>query len=185
MHFLDLDIEVAGSNDIFSLSYCTYFKPMALFQYVPYDSCHPTHTKRGIVLTELARLWKTNKARHCFERCACFLSQKFRERGYPNHLLKSCIDRVRSSAEVVLDEATDVENKGNTILVPFKMPYFDRAEKIGLSRILCKHLDLLGLAQGQVGKNTFGWDRNGGNFRFFVSYLSQPNLFRARYAKFL
>ena len=94
----------------------------------------------------------------------CFLSQKSRERGYPNHFLKSCIDCVRSSAEVVLDEAVDIENRGNTILVPFKLPYFDRDEKIGLSRILCKHLDLLGLAQGQVGKNTFGLT-SGSSFR--------------------
>ena len=68
------------------------------------------------------------------------------------------------------------------VLVPLKVPFFQGVHRIALHSILVKHLGGIGFSY-DLHDNMFCL--NGKRFRFVVCLLSNPNLFRQRFSRFL
>ena len=63
-------------------------KYIYIYLFVPFSSHHPCIVLKGIVYTQILRLLKTNSSFEKFEQSWSHLSSKFKDRGYPNSLLR-------------------------------------------------------------------------------------------------
>ena len=159
-HFLDLDLQVVGNH----VEYSTYRKPLCLYMYTPFNSCHPKHIFSGIIATELFRLLTTNSKQKQYEHHKSILFQKLRLRGYSVPLMYSVAARVEE------DFYAAQQHGENSRIIPFKLPYADVFRRISLGKVLKTHFDLL--AGSPCG-------------RVVMCYTSNKNLFRLRYGRFM
>ena len=92
--FLDVDIyKQTHSDGTPMLAYRTHFKETNSFQYVHFRSFHPKATKKGIDKGELTIIKNTTSDDAKASETLDFISNKFRERSYP----QSIVDQARQS----------------------------------------------------------------------------------------
>lgn len=72
-----------------------YTKTLSHYQYVPWNSAHPIHVKRGLVKTELLRYSRLSAQRHYFDEMKTKLHCVLRARGYPRQVLKAWMRQVQ------------------------------------------------------------------------------------------
>lgn len=72
-----------------------YTKPLSHYQYVPWNSAHPIHVKRGLVKTELLRFSRLSAQKHYFDEVKTKLFIVLRARGYPRSVLKAWMRQVQ------------------------------------------------------------------------------------------
>ena len=134
--FLDFLISAKGSD--FECS--TYCKPLCLYQYLPYSSCHARATFRAIVMTEITRLVRTCDTESMFCKCWNFSFAKFRARGYPAKLLFDCLNKRNFKDKLKLDDIVlnrkPKAERDARIVVPFKLQYFPGADSPRFGSVL-------------------------------------------------
>jgi hypothetical protein len=158
VHFLDLHIKIDDR-----ITFETYRKPLCLYMFTPWLSCHPKSVHLGIVLTELCRLRRTNSCEHTFSKHRNILIEKLVARGFPkNRIMHAC----KQFLESVPSEQTEKKP-----IVPFKIQFSNGFERFPLAKVLNKFADLLG--------------HHVDSFRFITCFVSRPNLFRLRYGRFI
>ena len=52
LNFLDIQLKIVNNTLVFDI----YYKPTNSFDYLTYNSCHPTHTKNNIALSLAKRI---------------------------------------------------------------------------------------------------------------------------------
>ena len=52
LNFLDIQLKIVNNTLVFDI----YYKPTYSFDYLTYNSCHPTHTKNNIALSLAKRI---------------------------------------------------------------------------------------------------------------------------------
>ena len=164
-NFLDLTLIVKDSI----IKYSTYRKPMNTYQYTPFNSSCPMHTKLGILESEFRRLLRTNMFEEDYAQQVTFFAAKLRERGYPAELIYKYVLKFPWKRKAEILSKTTVNSK---TVVPFKLIFAHGLGELGLGSILKKTSSFL--------PSWFG-----DNHRCVVCYTSQPNLFRRRFARFL
>lgn len=82
--FLDL---VAKINDDNRISFKLYQKPLNKYLYIPFNSCHPTATKRGWIKGELIRFRRNNSTFNDFKASTVRFYCRLRKRGYPSYFI--------------------------------------------------------------------------------------------------
>ena len=178
MHFLDLHLTVVDGR----ISFKNYFKPRNLFMYTPFTSHHAISVKKGIIHTEVQRMFANNEHRSDFEASVDILKTKFIARWYPTAFVNNCIAGFEKSQALprVKDERP---------LICFKPPYTDSTSRCGFMHSLRKHFSLL---PGVARFNTNIVDIQDGSdilatapWRFVTCFTSSLNLFRRRYSRFL
>ena len=160
--FLDLMITVSElSSGLDKLSFETFAKPLNLYMYTPFASCHPRSTFLAIAIGEFKRAGRTcSDATSLHKQCE-LLRRKFCARGYPSDFVDLCFQR--AFAEQLPMEPVDSS-------VCFSTRFFEGAESLRLANAVGKHLHLLDL---------------GGVVRPIACFRSNKNLFRLRYARFI
>ena len=142
---------------------------MNSYQYTPYNSSCPNHTKLGILESEFRRLLRTNMLEHHYVNQVHFFCAKLRERSYPAELIYKYVCKFPWSQK---DEILNVKVTGNKQVVPFKLHFAQGFNDLRFGAILKEATAVL--------PKWFN-DSN----RCVVCYTSQPNLFRRRFARFL
>ena len=157
------------SVDSSTLNYRTYRKPLCMYDYLPYASCHDRNSKTGIFKGELIRLLRTNMHESDFFREACFTFMKLMDRGYDRETLRTI---QRSITWHRKDFHLSQNGRKKPHVVPFKIKYSDAAANMRIAQVLAqfKHM----LPSEFVAKN-----------RIVLCYCSNRSLFRLRYHRFL
>lgn len=87
-----LDISFSIENDILNTS--VYHKPTDSFNYLQYESCHPTHTKNNIAISlarRIIRIANTNRDKKLEE-----LKQHLERRGHPSSVINYAFSKLYS-----------------------------------------------------------------------------------------
>ena len=163
--FLDLDLQMTPNG----IDFRTYRKPLATFNYLPYQSCHSAQTKQAIVHTELIRILRTCSKEQYFEEESRLTMAKFRERGYDIHLIRRVASKV-TWTDAQLQPWSKLEVTKPKV-IPFKFRFSQYAEKLSLSTLLKDAA--AGLPSDLIKSH-----------RIVVCYLTGRSLFRQRYARF-
>ena len=177
VHFLDLSIKLINEGGHIVTTWSTYFKPLNCYPYTPWLSKHSLGVKVGVVKTVLFRMWHTNKS--CDDRVAAweFVRSKLISRGYPGHLLDVlCADFARR-CELNLHARRRFD-----FLLPFKLPYFDGAQKLGISKIIGEELLQFGFNRLD---DSLLFQYAGKTFKVVTCFQSSPNEFIKRFARFV
>jgi hypothetical protein len=90
--FLDVEVHLHDGTEV-----CVrpYTKELSHYQYIPWNSGHPVHVKRGLVKTELLRMSSLSAKPWYFDEKKKRLHTMLRARGYPEAALKAWMKQVR------------------------------------------------------------------------------------------
>ena len=166
VHFLDLWLRL----DKEKVHFATYHKPNCLYMYTPFNSCHPLNVKRGIVMTELTRLLLTNSSEASFNLNRDLLFQKLMARGYPRYFL----DAVAQERQWCHKQSTTTSrgDRSSVCVVPFKLKCSPALAHVKITKIL-----------NRLAFSIFEGDSV--QINLVTCFLSNPNLFRMRFARFV
>ena len=140
INFLDTTVMIRDQE----LETTLYVKPTDRNNYLPFDSAHPYHCKKGLPYGQflrIRRICSTEKdfIHHCVKKAA-----QLRQKGYPIALLNSAFERARANkrTDLLQPKGKGVGEKGNekkhTFLTTTYIPSFD-----GLRTQVSKTWDLL------------------------------------------
>ena len=118
-----------------------YVKEMNKFLYLPYNSNHPVHTKKGFLKGELIRLLRNSSMREHFNEAKLHFNTHLAARGYPSWFIAPIFARVTFADKAHFSLAT-AETDSRTD-VYFKTQYHPLMIEMGLKQLLTKHWDLL------------------------------------------
>ena len=169
VHFLDLWMHL----DKEKIHFATYHKPRCLYMYTPFNSCHPLNVKRGIVMTELTRLLRTNSSEASFNLNRDMLFQKLMARGYPRYFLDAVAqERQWCHKRSATTSRDDTSSARVVCVVPFKLKFSPALAHVRITQIL-----------NRLAFNIFEGDSV--QMKLVTCFLSNPNLFRMRFACFV
>jgi hypothetical protein len=92
LSFLDCEVFSKATGEI---SVRPYTKPLSHYQYIPWNSGHPLHVKRGLVKTELIRYSSLSSESKYFDERKQKLHTSLRSRGYPETALKAWMRQIK------------------------------------------------------------------------------------------
>lgn len=106
--FLDCEVHLHGQE----VCVKPYTKALSHYQYIPWNSGHPLHVKRGLVKTELLRFASLSAKPSYFDDRKKKLHLMLRARGYPEQALKTWMRQVqwRSPAESFFADRAEKQN---------------------------------------------------------------------------
>ena len=163
--FLDLELDITSDT----LSYSTHRKPMATYNYTPYDSNHSQSTLLGIVATEAIRLLRTNCSRASFEFQRDFFMGKLKLRGFNLDEVRRLLAKYpwQKREELIRPSSLCIRKS----IVPLKVPFSPNIHKLQVGQIFRSYEHMIPLEiRAQL--------------RPLVAFETAPNLFRIRYLRF-
>ena len=89
--FLDCEVHLHGQE----ICVKPYTKALSHYQYIPWNSGHPLHVKRGLVKTELLRYSSLSAKQRYFDERKKKLHTVLRARGYPDRALQAWMRQVQ------------------------------------------------------------------------------------------
>ena len=95
IEFLDLKIKMDDNTN--KMVFKTHQKVYNKYLYIPYNSFHPKHCKKGFIHGELLRYLITNNQERNFEKIKCKFWNRLRQRGYPGKFLNPIFGRINFS----------------------------------------------------------------------------------------
>lgn len=136
--FLDVLIRRAPGGE---LATSVYRKPSATNALLNWQSSHPFPLKKGIPKGQYLRLRRNCSSETMFQEQAKDLRERFKERGYPDKLLRDCYKNAlaQERASLLVKKRTDT----NEAIVRV-IGTFDEASG-PIKKILTKHWNILGL----------------------------------------
>ena len=136
INFLDVVIKIKDGKITTNL----FCKPTDGHQYLHCDSCHAEHTKRSIAFSQTLQLKRTCSEKNDLDSNAENLKEWFRERGYPEQLIKSQVTRAFQSAS-----NNSANNSKQETSIPLVTTYYPRLK--GLSSLIKRNLQYLNADQ--------------------------------------
>ena len=112
--FLDLKIWICPTSH--TIQYGTFFKPTNNFNYIRWDSEHPQSNKKGIVISQLLRIHRTNSNTKIKMILFEMLIRKFINLGYGTNLLKKLKNKVKLIMETSTCKNRTVQKKWSHII---------------------------------------------------------------------
>ena len=151
-----------------SYSYNTYRKPQSTYDYLPFNSCTPYHTKTGIIITETIRMLRTNSSAQAYLKQLNFFKLQLQKRGYPGEVIQNIFNRYPwfNKNESLKKKPNRAHNGA---LAVFKIPFCNQAEELHISAAIRRHKRLLDCD----------------NINFLCCWIANKNLFRLRYGRFI
>lgn len=119
-HFLDTTV-LLDDNGIISTT--VYTKPTDAHMYLHFQSCHPSHQKRGSPYSQLLRIKRICSKETDFLHNAKRLLQNYSQRGYPDHLLSEALDKALSVTRDSLLETKEKDNSQSETPLFCILPY--------------------------------------------------------------
>lgn len=111
--FLDCFIHKHGNE----VCWKPFTKRMNHYQYLPWESCHPSSVKKGLIKTELLRFKHLSKKKEYFEERRDSLYNLLRLRGYPIRALNAWTRQITWSS-TTLSVGIDTPKPSDTLLCP-------------------------------------------------------------------
>lgn len=113
-----LDVEVHLKNDLISTD--LYTKPTNSHNYLPWNSCHPKGTKKGIIYSEALRVRRICSEQEFFNKRLYQLGGYLRSCNYPANYINSAFAIVRSMPRSdTLEYRTRQQNTRTTFPITF------------------------------------------------------------------
>ena len=144
---------------------------MCTYDYLPYNSCHSRRAMIGIFKGELILFLRTNYHQGNFERHADFTITKLLDRGSDRIAFRKFRGELSWASKTQLIQKRPPAASTSRVL-PFKIRYSDAVHEIGPGRILTSLSDTL--------PPTFK-----AAHRILLCHVSNKNMFRLRYYRFL
>ena len=169
-HFLDLAMMVTCNG---AVAFETYRKPSCIYNYLPWDSCHPISTKLAVVAGECVRLLRTNSCLQSYEKHIGILIEKLLARGYDAARVRHVVakfdwaDRLKYCVKGPISG----DGRSSKIVVPFKVRFSEGIPRVPISRSLVSNLHLLD-------------EELRDSMRIVLCHLSSPNMFVLRFSKY-
>eukprot|EP00929_Paragymnodinium_shiwhaense_P034013 TRINITY_DN18558_c1_g1_i4.p1 TRINITY_DN18558_c1_g1~~TRINITY_DN18558_c1_g1_i4.p1 ORF type:complete len:660 (+),score=35.49 TRINITY_DN18558_c1_g1_i4:774-2753(+) len=164
VHFLDIQFDLS-SGFVHKL----YRKPGNTYSYTPGISCHSPHVFVSVIHTGLTRMLRVCSQRSDYERELAFFWTQLRRCGYAHKVFE------KATASKNWHNRADVlqkkEKESDVKVVPFKIPYACGMEHLKIGAALNAHRMLLG--------------DDADCFKLVACYVSNKNLFRLRFKRFL
>ena len=163
--FLDLELNITSDT----LSYSTHRKPMATYNYTPYDSNHSQSTLLGIVATEAIRLLRTNCSRASFEFQRDFFMGKLKLRGFNLDEVRRLLAKYpwQKREELIRPSSLCIRKS----IVPLKVPFSPNIHKLQVGQIFRSYEHMIPV-------------KIRAQLRPLIALKTAPNLFRIRYLRF-
>ncbi|XP_053388669.1 uncharacterized protein LOC128551780 [Mercenaria mercenaria] len=161
--FLDVTVLKKESNNI---STDIYIKSTDVHQYLEYSSCHPNKCKEGIPFSQAKRYRRIISDDGKFQESLDNLEQYFKNRNYPDNVIKTAFEKVSSSTqdEALINKNTDINSSQ---LIPFVIPYNPSLPHLGLT--INKYWDLLKLSNNNSVQQLY-------NYKPVLAYKRPKNL---------
>ena len=154
--FLDMVVRVDQDNQL--LSTVPFQKPLNRYLYIPFNSFHPSHSKRSFIKAELIRYVRLSSKQSDFLKIRNKFFNRLRNRGYPRQFLSEIFSEVLySSRQRYLSRSKD-QIKDMNYRVFFKTCKNPLFQDIHLKNLFSHHL--------------------GNDFDVTICYKSTPNLAR-------
>ena len=100
-----------------------FFKHTNKFQYLEYNSAHPSNTFKSVVKGEMTRLLRACSSEQIYKEIQRKMHRIFRDRGYPNRLIQDTFHTVQFKDRLpLLDKERDTECPYDTFLVTTYTP---------------------------------------------------------------
>jgi hypothetical protein len=112
--FLDCEVHLHGQE----VCVKPYTKALSHYQYIPWNSGHPLHVKRGLVKTELIRYSSLSAKIEYFDEKKKKLHSLLRARGYPETALKAWMRQVQWRSPVEGHSAGRAKSPNTSLFVP-------------------------------------------------------------------
>ena len=95
VNFLDITIfKGKRFSDSHILDLAPYFKPTNRFQYLHFDSCHPSHTFKGLILGEAIRMLRASSDPTIFADAILVIKNALIDRKYPVKLINKTLKQI-------------------------------------------------------------------------------------------
>lgn len=142
VHFLDLSISKGQRFRAQGLlDTKLYQKPMNMYLYVPFGSCHPRHIFRGTVKGELLRTLRASSDEEEFCRSRLLFFQRLLMRGYPRRWLEEEFSKVHFRQRPDALRTTSRNMNAVPLVINFH-PGLDRGVLAGLLRLYRDEFDI-------------------------------------------
>jgi hypothetical protein len=133
-------LDVSLSHDMGKIDYETYRKPLNVYLYIPWNSCHPRTCFDALVKGETIRLWRTCLSKHAFASQANFFVEKLVSRGYPRKECKKIVQRMANHLESSrLQRRRNVHSHRHFLVLTYSSTLRLRTLKC----VISKHLPIL------------------------------------------
>ena len=139
INFLDTTVMIRDRD----LTTTLYVKPTDRNNYLPFDSAHPFHCKKGLPYGQFLRIRRICNSDQAFEENCVRKAAQMRQKGYPTPILSEAYERAKSKGRLDLLRPKEIEEDTNviptgTFLTTTYTPSFD-----GLRTQVMKTWDLL------------------------------------------
>ena len=125
------------------LRFKVYQKPMNRYLYIPFNSCHPFHVKRGFIKGELIRYIRNSSQREDYLRLARHFKIRLELRGYPSKLFDSIFQSVSySDRSRLLAVSAPVSNRDASIILT--IPFHPLTQALDINSVVRKDWEILG-----------------------------------------
>ena len=114
--FLDINISVQVNN----LATSVHYKPTDSHSYLLYSSSHPSHVKNSIPYSQFLRLCRLCSDDSDFNSNCDEMSNFFSERGYPDNILSTALNRVQN---VTRESALEPSASNNEERISFTLTF--------------------------------------------------------------
>ena len=127
INFLDTNVRVCNEG----LETTLYVKPTDRNNYLPFDSAHPMHCRKGLPYGQFLRIRRICSSQDEFEKHCIKKAALMRQKGYPVALLKTAYEKANAKvrSELLLPRANDASDKRmsikGTFLTTTFTPSFD------------------------------------------------------------
>ncbi|XP_053391936.1 uncharacterized protein LOC128554662 [Mercenaria mercenaria] len=161
--FLDVTVLKNESNTV---STDIHIKSTDVHQYLEYSSCHPNKCKEGIPFSQAKRYRRIISDDGKFQESLDNLEQYFKNRNYPDNVIKTAFEKVSSSTqdEALINKNTDINSSQ---LIPFVIPYNPSLPHLGLT--INKYWDILKLSNNNIVQQLY-------NYKPVLAYKRPKNL---------
>ena len=146
VNFLDTTVTIRDKELTSSL----YVKPTDRNNYLPFDSAHPYHCKKGLPYGQFLRIRRICSTESDFLKNCVYKAALLRQKGYPYNLLTDCYRRAASKDrnELLMPTTKDVksreESNRNVFLTTSYVPNFNGLKNQVKNCRYCPLLDRTG-----------------------------------------
>ena len=151
-----MDLEIFKDSSFYETGkFCmkTHQKSQSIFDYIPFNSNHPKHTFKNLVVNELNRYVRNSSKKWYYLSTASLFFKRLRRRGYTRKFLKHCFAQVdfsnRSKLLKLSEEISScplmpvqghkkakLKPKFSKFGVALKVPFRKSFEELGISKIV-------------------------------------------------
>ena len=177
--FMDMTIQIKGSKIITTI----YAKPLALYQYIPPNSCHPPGVLTGLIFGQILRIYQLCSRSKDIDKELSLFHMRLLQRGYATNKLMPFFEKGINNTLLYLfqtQEQRDAVKKAKVgksdKIIFLHIPYHPQNPSSGFVQNIWRNLVLSPLGKENLNQLT-NWEGHHVPIkRFIVTFHRNPNL---------